>query len=575
MLRPLAALLLMAAALAPAADADWASFHADARGTGYIPNSSYPVYQDVWWNNRTLANAQVQSSPVIKDGILVTADLGSATSTPANGGLVRALDVESGHQIWSYRMPAPIYGTPAIAGERVYVVDSQGNLKAFNLRDGRVEDSAASAVGATRSSIREHEGKLFIGTEAGEMKAYLASSLTLLWTYTMSTTYTVFVSGGTTGPGACQTPLAPGAIRGAAAVVDGKVIFGSFNHYVIAVDENGNGQTTAAQWFYKVGDIVVGAPSVILGNPNHVVVGSYDGSVYNFVTSGPTPTTCPSGTGSVPATNNPTWKYQVPSVVDATTGETQVSKVASSPANSGSRVFVGANNGHVYGLNAATGAKVWEQSATGTSIKPVTGSPAVANGIVVIGSEDTKMYWLSAANGSILKTFQTKASISSSPAIDGDRVIVSATDGTTYMFGPKVPPRADLTATVASATALSVVVLVKNIGTEPAAAGMVRIFLDEGFLVDLPVGALAAGQSQTVTHTPAATIAPGKHIVKASADWTNTMQEANEGNNDSPPLEIQATVPETTSTTKKGPAAGIMFAGLLLVCAAMGRRWAT
>jgi hypothetical protein len=44
----LAAALLLASLLAPAASADWAAFHADARGTGYIAGSSYPVYRDVW-----------------------------------------------------------------------------------------------------------------------------------------------------------------------------------------------------------------------------------------------------------------------------------------------------------------------------------------------------------------------------------------------------------------------------------------------------------------------------------------------------------------------------------------------
>ncbi|HEX2066770.1 MAG TPA: PQQ-binding-like beta-propeller repeat protein, partial [Candidatus Thermoplasmatota archaeon] len=442
MLRPLAASLLLALLLAPAASADWAAFHADARGTGFLPNSSYPVFEDVWWNNKTLANAQVHASPVIKDGILVTADLGSPRATPANAGLVRALDVESGRELWSHRMAAPVEGTPAIAGERVYVVDTAGNLKALNLRDGGCEKGCTTpvSVGATLSAIREHEGKLFIGTEAGEMKAYLASTLTPLWTFRLASMYRTPVYNADGDVTSCKDPYPAQPVRGAAAVFAGNVYFGAMNHYVVAVDEEGNGDlTTAARWAHKTGDVVLGAPAIaIQGNTHRLLIGSYDGNVYSFdPTPDWEPIACPGG--SVPAENPPQWQYEVPSVVNPATGEAQVSKVASSPATTGDRLFVGANNGHVYALDAATGRKVWEQSATGNSLKPVTGSPAVANGIVVVGSEDTKVYWLSASNGTILKTFGTKAAILASPAIDGDRVLVSATDGTTYMFGPRLP----------------------------------------------------------------------------------------------------------------------------------------
>jgi outer membrane protein assembly factor BamB len=581
-LRPLAALLLLAPLLAPAATADWASFHADARGSGFIPNSTYSLYEDVWWNNKTLANAQVHASPVIKDGILITADLGSPAppaGIPANAGLVRALDVESGRELWSYRMPGPVEGTPAIAGERVYVVDTGGNLKALNLRDGRVETSAAAGVGATLGSIREHEGKVFIGNEAGEMKAYLASSLTLLWTFSLGQGHTLFAPPAPAVPPVCTLPLTAKPIRGAPAVFDGKVFFGSMNFYVIAVDEEGRGDgTTGLLWFHKTGDVVLGAPSIDIvdANTHRVVVGSYDGKVYSFdpspsVSSG----ACgPGSANSYGSDNNPSWTYEVPSIVDATTGEKQVSKVQSSPANSGNRVYVGANNGHVYGLDATNGALAWEQAGTGNALKPVTSSPAVANGIVVVGSEDTRIYWLSASNGSILKSFATKASIQTSPAVDGVRVLISATDGTTYMFGPKVPPRSDLTVASVTATPVTITVTVKNLGTDAAPAGTVRILLDGTFLEDIKVDALGAGQQQVVTHTGA--LAPGQHVIKASADWTNTAKESAESNNDfTLTTQIQAPAPPptaaTSSDTKKGPGAGIAFAALLLGCAAVRR----
>jgi outer membrane protein assembly factor BamB len=590
MTRLVPAFAALAFLVAPAAIADWPAFHNDALGAGFVSSSSYPVYQDVWWSNKTLNNAPVHASPVIKDGILIAADDGCPSNTavpcpttsPANAGLVRALDVESGHELWHYYMAAPIEGTPAVAGETVYVVDTAGNLKALNLRNGACELGCTTpvSVGPTFASIREHQGVLFIGNEAGEMRAYEESHLTLLWTFSMSSIYTVYTPGACSGtPPSCGQPTctvplttASAYIRDAAAIIDGLVIFGSYNHYVVAVDEHGN---NGAVWIYKTGDIITGSPSVITGSPNHVVVGSYDGSVYDFTTTASTATqTCSQGV-SVPPINNPVWTYQVPNVVNPSTGQTQVSKVQSSPANSGDRVFVGANNGHVYALDAVAGTKMWEQAGVGNSIKPVTSSPAVANGIVVVGSEDKNVYWLSAANGTILKSFATQAAVSTSPAIDGDRAIIAATDGTTYMFGPKVPPRADLIVSSVTATAVTVTATVKNQGTDPAPATKVRLFLGGAFLADLDVPALAAGASATVTYT--GNIPPGTQTIKATVDPENLVKESSKSNNDfTLTVSIAAPGPAPTAavstTKKKSPEAGILFAGLLLVCAAAGRR---
>ena len=48
------------------------------------------------------------------------------------------------------------------------------------------------------------------------------------------------------------------------------------------------------------------------------------------------------------------------------------------------RVFVGSNDGRVYGLDLASGKKVWEYEAA----SPVTSSPAVAKGKVVVATAD-------------------------------------------------------------------------------------------------------------------------------------------------------------------------------------------
>jgi outer membrane protein assembly factor BamB len=62
--------------------------------------------------------------------------------------------------------------------------------------------------------------------------------------------------------------------------------------------------------------------------------------------------------------------------------------VESSPLVTGSRVFVGSNDGNLYELNLKTGKKVWDFVAGA----PLSASPAAAQGSLVIGSQDGVLY---------------------------------------------------------------------------------------------------------------------------------------------------------------------------------------
>ena len=70
--------------------------------------------------------------------------------------------------------------------------------------------------------------------------------------------------------------------------------------------------------------------------------------------------------------------------VASRSGRSPRAPVDSSPASAGGRVFVGSNDGRVYGLDLASGKKVWEYEAA----SPVTSSPAVAKGKVVVATAD-------------------------------------------------------------------------------------------------------------------------------------------------------------------------------------------
>jgi outer membrane protein assembly factor BamB len=581
MRRPWAAALLLTAVLAPAAQAEWASFRGDSLNSGSVDGGSYPVYTDVWWNAKMGGNARVQATPVLKDGILVVADLGatlsyttttrgSVTSTSTSAvatplGVVHGLDAESGKELWTHRMTAAVYGTPAIAGQLVYVADSKGVLRALDLLTGEKRYEAPN-IGATKGSITFHEGKVFIGTEAGEMKAF-AADLTPLWTFKMSD-YGIESETDDNDRVTCITgaPRFPAReIRGAPAVFDKKVFFGSYNHYVLAVDEEGLGNgRTVPMWYHKTGDVVVASPSIIVRSDGvvNVVVGSYDGKVYSFEPS-------PPGEGDDPCfgiENNPTWTYEVPS------SGSQVSKVHSSAAARNDRVYVGANNGRVYAISAFDGQRQWEATA-GSVLTPVTSSPVYANGKVVVGSEDKKVYWIDAATGSILKTFSTQEAILASIAIDGVRAFAASQDGTVYMFGPEIPKRADLVVTAIRLAGGSLQATVKNEGDAATPGNVtVRVLLGGTFLANVQTKALAPGE-EAVASTPLPGTATGSQQVKAIADPDNALEESNDSNNER--QQAVSVVPPQTETpaTGGGDDGGLKIPGpalplLLLVLAA-------
>jgi outer membrane protein assembly factor BamB len=105
-----------------------------------------------------------------------------------------------------------VYGTPAVAGGRVFVPSSTGgSLTAFSTR-GRFlwRRSTGSYV---YSSPAVAHGRVFFGSYNGVFYALRASNGATLWAH------------GTGGP-----------ISGAATVVDGVAYAGSFAHRIVGVD---------------------------------------------------------------------------------------------------------------------------------------------------------------------------------------------------------------------------------------------------------------------------------------------------------------------------------------------------
>lgn len=101
--------------------------------------------------------------------------------------------------------------------------------------------------------------------------------------------------------------------------------------------------------------------------------------------------------------------------------------VYSTPAISGSHLYIGSSDGNLTCIDIKTGAPVWGTNLNGV----VWSSPLVLNGLVFVGSNDRNLYCLNASNGVIVYSFPTLGPINSSPAYF-DGTIYFSTDNDVY-----------------------------------------------------------------------------------------------------------------------------------------------
>ncbi len=171
----------------------------------------------VKWKFKT--RSPMFSSPVIIDQIVYFGGLDST---------VYALDINSGKEVWTVKTNGEIRSTPVVVGDRLYLVGGNGVL----------------------SCLDKNSGKLVWRTIFDKTALFLAERK-----YDFADYYT-------------SSPV----------VYDGVIYFGSGNGYVRAV-KAANGELI---WNYKAGDIVHTSPVIY---KDKIYFGAYDGYVYSLVLS--------------------------------------------------------------------------------------------------------------------------------------------------------------------------------------------------------------------------------------------------------------------------------------------------
>ena len=105
-------------------------------------------------------------------------------------------------------------------------------------------------------------------------------------------------------------------------------------------------------------------------------------------------------------------------------------KILSTPAISGSFLYVGTTTGSFYKISRVDGSIVWTFKA-GTG---VLSSPVVSQDMVYFGSQDTNCYALNADTGKVVWQFASNAPVNSPPSVGSGLVVFASSDYNLYAF---------------------------------------------------------------------------------------------------------------------------------------------
>jgi outer membrane protein assembly factor BamB len=158
----------------------------------------------------------------------------------------------AGKQLWKFKVDGQIYGSPAVAEGKTFLVGCDSKLHVLDVARGK-ELRAVDLGGQTGASAAVRADRLYVGTMRDEFLAIDWKKGSLAWTYTPEKR----------SPGFFSSP----------AVTDSLVVVGCRDNLVHAIDR----KTGKESWTFPTRNKVDSSPVVAGGR---VVVGSLDGNLY-------------------------------------------------------------------------------------------------------------------------------------------------------------------------------------------------------------------------------------------------------------------------------------------------------
>ena len=189
-----------------------------------------------------------------------------------------------------------------------------------------------------------------------------------------------------------------GQIIGGIIIANNTVYFAMSDGMVYALDSNG----LYKKWSYKINSKVWSAPVV---DGNTLYIGCFDKTVY-----------------ALNATDGTLiWKTKTDGSINST------------PLIYNNRVYIGDYDRHFYAIDAATGNIVWKfpstDSSSGVPQNWFWAKPLVLNNVIYAPCLDGNLYALNPDSGNLITTFTFGNSITSSPIVVGNYIVVTTAVG--------------------------------------------------------------------------------------------------------------------------------------------------
>jgi eukaryotic-like serine/threonine-protein kinase len=221
---------------------------------------------------------------------------------------------------WEYKTRAPIFSSPVLSGDMVFIGSLDSTLYALDINTGQ-EKWRFRTRGEIRSNICIGDGTLYLNGGDGNLYALNINTGKQIWTFKTK--------------GEKKYDFAD-YFHSTPVLNNGIIYFGSGDGNLYAV----NARSGSLVWRFKTGNIIHTTPSI---DNNKIFFGSFDGYVYALNLSN----------GKL------VWKFKTVGQRYFPLGEVQ-----GSPAVFNKMVFVGARDFNVYAIDQEKGYCHWNKSFT-------------------------------------------------------------------------------------------------------------------------------------------------------------------------------------------------------------------
>ncbi|HCM62383.1 MAG TPA: outer membrane protein assembly factor BamB [Morganella sp. (in: Bacteria)] len=323
---------------------------------------------------------------------------GSTVYAADRNGLVKALDIDSGVEIWSVNLAektgflssnlsAMLSGGLTVSGEHLYVGTERGALIALNTNDGELAWTQ-NAGGEVLSRPVVSDGLVLVHTGNGLLQAFDTASGESRWSLNL------------------DTPSLSVRGESAPAISTGAAIVGGDNGRVSAVMLN-QGQLI---WQQRI-SMTTGTTEISRLNDVDMTPIVADGRVYAIAYNGNL-VSMDMRSGQI------LWKRDFGSVNEMVLD--------------GESLYIIDQNDNVYAIRAADGVTLWSQDKLQHRNLS---APEVFNGYLVTGDGEGYLHWLDTSTGQFVAQNKLNSSgIFARPSIAGDKLMVQTRDGRLYLL---------------------------------------------------------------------------------------------------------------------------------------------